>query len=79
MTVNKEFEILELILQKEAAFISEIDSLAQNLQTDDLSDYLKGLKDLKNDFLIPLKQRLADNTKETSSVFSEKYWFWEKT
>ena len=50
--MTKEYEILTLILKKEAAFAEESARLAESLQTDDLSDYLHGLEDLKNECLI---------------------------
>ena len=77
--MNKDNEILNLILKKESDFFKEIRALSQYLQTDDLSDYLYGLNDLKNNFLKPLEQQLSDNTNTVSTNFSDRYWFLEKT
>ncbi len=74
---EKDFEILSLILQKEETFIQEISRLALDLQSDDLSDYLDALKDLKEDFLIPLKKRLSNQHNE--SLFSNRYWYFNRT
>ncbi len=77
--MTKEYEILTLILKKEAAFAEESARLAESLQTDDLSDYLHGLEDLKNDFLTPLEKRLSDNKKAAETAFSDRYWYFERT
>lgn len=77
--MTEDYEILTLILKKEAAFSAETEQLAQKIQTDDLSDYLNGLTDLKSDFLIPLKKRLSDNKKNDQSSFSQRFWYFERT
>lgn len=77
--MTDEYEILALILKKEAAFTAEATRLTEYLQTDDLSDYLHGLADLKNDFLTPLEKRLSDNKKADQTAFSERYRYFEKT
>lgn len=77
--MTQEYEILTLILKKEAAFVQETVRLAQNLRSDDLSDYLRGLEDLKNDFLTPLEKRLSENKKADETAFSNRYWYFEHT
>ncbi|MGN1078730.1 MAG: hypothetical protein ACI4TE_00995 [Alphaproteobacteria bacterium] len=77
--MTQEYEILTLILKKEADFAAETARLAQNLQSDDLSDYLRGLEDLKSDFLTPLEKRLADNKKAAETAFSNRYRYFERT
>ncbi len=77
--MSKDRETIVLILKKESEFSKEINRLAQNLQIDDLSDYLNGLKDLKSDFLDPLEQQMSTSADNKESVFSDRYWYFERT
>ncbi len=77
--MSKDRETIILILKKESEFSKEINRLAQNLQIDDLSDYLNGLKDLKSDFLDPLEQQMSTSADNKESVFSDRYWYFERT
>ena len=77
--MSKDRETIVLILKKESEFSKEINRLAQNLQIDDLSDYLNGLKDLKSDFLDPLEQQMSTPADNKESVFSDRYWYFERT
>ena len=77
--MSKDRETIVLILKKESEFSKEINRLAQNLQIDDLSDYLNGLKDLKSDFLDPLEQQMSTPADNKESVFADRYWYFERT
>ena len=77
--MTQEYDVLTLILKKEAAFAQETARLAQDLRSDDLSDYLRGLADLKNDFLTPLEKHLSDNKKASETAFSNRYRYFERT
>ncbi len=72
-----DLEILSLILRKEELFFQELQQLTLCLQSNDLSDYIAALKDLKNDFLIPLKKRLSEKSYE--NLFSNRYWYFDRT
>ena len=78
-------EILYSILKKEADFQKEIRAAIQSgspvLQSD-LSDYPAGLDDLKNDVLIPAKEKVIASTekeKDARSLLEDKYWYFERT
>ena len=70
--MTQEYDVLTLILKKEAAFAQETARLAQDLRSDDLAD-------LKNDFLTPLEKHLSDNKKAAETAFSNRYRYFERT
>ena len=80
---NNDTEILTAILKKEADFKKEIGRLSDCLTTQkvykDISDYLICLNDLKSDFLLPAQEKLSSERTEKNSLFSDKYWHFQRT
>lgn len=80
---NNDTEILTAILKKEADFKKEISRLSDCLTTkkacEDISDYLTCLNDLKSDFLLPAQESLSSKETEKGSLFSDKYWYFQRT
>ncbi|MBO4519603.1 MAG: hypothetical protein J5787_00175 [Alphaproteobacteria bacterium] len=76
-------EILKLVLKKENDFAKEIARLADLAETSDLvsglSEYLSGLSDLKNDFLLPLQKECSDDFETAETFLADKYWYCQRT
>ena len=75
---NNDSEILDLILQKEGIFVKEIADLADLLETNglsaEISDYLSGLRDLKNDFLLPARIKTPAESETAATFLADKTW-----
>ena len=82
MLIN-DIEILTLILKKEADFSHEIRLLSDLLKAkslkDEISDYLSGLNDLKSDFLLSAQEKISQETETEETLFSNKYWYFQRT
>ncbi len=75
-------EILILISEKESDFAKEIARLASLSETEDLSaelsDYLSGLSDLKNDFLLPMLKKISDRNENAKTLLADKHWYYKR-
>lgn len=76
---DQDQKILTLILKKEADFSNEIRRLSALLTArkpaDELSDYLAGLNDLKNDFLYPAAKSFPETSEPAALISADKYWY----
>ena len=75
-------EILILISEKESDFAKEVARLASLSETEDLSaelsDYLSGLSDLKNDFLLPMLKKISGKNENAKTFLADKYWYYKR-
>ena len=78
-----DIKIFCLILKKEAAFEKQLSELILKIKSDvmlnELSNYRSGLSDLKNDFLLPTMAKLPEKSREASSLFTDRYWYFQRT
>ena len=83
MTSNDQ-NILDTALCAEASFTEKISRLTDLCSDENISAelfcYQKGLKDLKEDFLLPALLKTEErNQKNDYSLFEEKYHYYQKT
>ncbi len=76
--IQNNLETLELILETERAYSNDIRRLAARMRFGDLTDYLNGLSDLKNDHLTPLRLEL-ENALPARNDFADRYWYFRRT
>lgn len=77
-------QILKIALDTESSFSAEIERLAGLCADEDLSVelfcYLNGLKDLKEDFLLPTILKTEESRRtNASSLLEEKYSYFQRT
>lgn len=76
--IQNDIDTLSLIIEKERAYSTEIRRLSMRMRSDDLTDYLNGLNDLKLDHLTPLRRELEDAL-SARNVFSDRYRYFDRT
>ena len=81
---SEDKQVLKTVLHTEASFAAKIERLAGLCTDENLSAelfcYLNGLKDLKEDFLLPALLKTEERDKNAGvSLFSDKYRYFQST